>query len=283
MPRSINSFDAFDTIIAHRSGELHTVLTKLESRANQPDLARQRQTADRTLGAKGHPYDLQAIWNEVGRTMGLDTTAVTRLMHLEIRLEHEEVIPIAETLALVGDGDVLVSDSYLPREIILSLQRQAGLRKTVALVVTNAGKFQGWIWPELLKHTNIGEHLGDNVHSDGKTASEAGIKAIIFTGSQPTPIEKLLIEAGCTPLAQLIREVRLANPMPCSRPGERALWNLSCQLNSPLLLLASLELEQHANQIGVGELLFVSRDCLMWHRLFARLFPEAAPSTPRRG
>jgi hypothetical protein len=103
MPRSINSFDVFDTLIARRSGEPHSILIQLESRANLPGLASHRLAADQTIGARGQPYELQAIWNEVGRTMGLDASTIAGLMNLEIRIEHEEVIGIAENLALVRD------------------------------------------------------------------------------------------------------------------------------------------------------------------------------------
>jgi hypothetical protein len=49
---------------------------------------------------------------------------------------------------------------------------------------------------------------------------------------------------------------------------------LTCQLNFPLLFLTGLCLERHARETGAGELLFVSRDCLLWQDLHQRLFPQ---------
>jgi hypothetical protein len=66
--------------------------------------------------------------------------------------------------------------------------------------------------------------------------------------------------------------VRLANSFPPAQPQKRHLWNLSCQLNFPLLYLASLWLERSARAAGASELFFVSRDCLMWRSLYERLF-----------
>src|SRR5207249_2800306 len=121
-----------------------------------------------------------------------------------------EVFPIADNLALVRDGDLMISDTYLPADAVLSLLRKAGLQRAVGLVVSNDGKFRGWIWPQLLLHMAIAEHWGDNPHSDGQTPSQAGIKAIIYTGAKRTPVEQFLCEQAYTPLANLIREIRLA-------------------------------------------------------------------------
>jgi hypothetical protein len=270
----IHSYDVFDTLIARRSGDPGRVLRRLEARAGLPGLAAARHNADRLLGSRGRPYQLRDIWDEAGRTLRLDAAAVARLLDLEVQLEHDEVVPIAENLALVRDGDLLLSDTYLPADVVLSLLRHAGLDRRVALVVSNDGKFRGWVWPQLLARVAIAGHFGDNPHSDGHPPTQAGIPAVIYTGAARSRVEHFLAAQLWEPLADLVREVRLANPFPTSRPQERYLWVLSCQLNFPLLFLASLCLEQYAGQTGAGELLFVSRDCLLWHELHRRLFPR---------
>src|SRR5260221_213730 len=139
MAHFANSFDVFDTLIARRCVDPRHVLDKLAACAGIPVLAAARLAADRQLGAEGRPYTLTEIWQQVGQALGLDTPTIQRLMALEIAIEHEEVIPIPENIALVRDGDVLVSDTYLPVEVIRSLLRWGGLERTVSLVVTNAG------------------------------------------------------------------------------------------------------------------------------------------------
>ncbi len=274
MSQLVNSFDVFDTLIARRSVEPRLVLKQLEAHAGVPGLAAVRVAADQQLGSQGQPHQLADIWQEVRRVMGVDAATTDRLHQLEIQLEHDEVIPIVENLAQVRDGDVLVSDTYLPAEVVLSVLRRAGLERTVALVVSNDGKFRGWIWPKLLAKFPIRQHFGDNLHSDGKTPSAAGIKAIIYTGAKRSPIEQFLVDQGWAALANLSREVRLANPIPGSRSQERYLWNLSCELNFPLLLFASLWLERFVRDNQIREIHFVSRDCLLWHRLYQQLFPH---------
>jgi len=44
-------------------------------------------------------------------------------------------------------------------------------------------------------------------------------------------------------------------------------------LNFPLLYFASLLLEQYARANEIGEIFFVSRDCLLWHKLYRQMFP----------
>src|SRR5262245_25638893 len=146
MTHTVNSFDVFDTLIARRSVHPHALLSQLDVRTGRSGLASARIAADERLWNLGKPYLLSDIWSEVGRVLSLDDTTVAQLMTLEIELEHENVIPIAQDLALVKDGDLLVSDTYLPREVVLSLLRRAGLQRTVALVTSNYGKSRGTIW-----------------------------------------------------------------------------------------------------------------------------------------
>jgi hypothetical protein len=164
----------FDTLIARRGVEPRCVLDQLESRAGLPGLAAARLAADQKLWALGQPYSLADIWREVRGTLGLDQASADRFMALELQLEHDQVIPIAENLALVEHGVLLVSDTYLSAEVVRSLLRQAGFGLRVALVVSNDGKSRGWIWPQLLQRVAITQHLGDNPNSDGKTAVSAG-------------------------------------------------------------------------------------------------------------
>lgn len=273
MPRAVNSFDVFDTLIARRCVEPHGVLDKLEAQSGVPGLAAARLAADRALGASGHPYGLADIWRKAARALGLDAAARDRLADREVELEHEEVIPVAENLALVRDGDVLVSDTYLPAAVVRSLLRRAGLKRQVALVVSNDGKCCGWVWPRLLAAVPVGRHLGDNPHSDGRTPSEAGIPAVIYVGSRRTKVEQFLTDAGWGPLAEVAREARLANPFATTAPRERYLWNLGCQYNFPLLAFASVWLERLARESAASRALFVSRDGWLWRRLYRVLFP----------
>jgi hypothetical protein len=272
MARAVRTFDVFDTLIARRSVEPQRVLERLEARAGLPGLAAARLDADRRLWAAGRPFTLADLWRETGRALGLDAATTARLLDLEIQLEHDEVIPVADHLALVQDGDVLVSDTYLPADVVWSLLGRAGLTRQVALVLSNDGKSRGWLWPELLRTLTIRGHLGDNPHSDGQSPAAAGVPAALTTLAQRSPVERLLTERGWPALAHLAREARLACPFPAAEPRRRHLWLLGCQLNFPLLYAASRLLERHAAAHGLSEIFFVSRDGWLWQRLYRALF-----------
>lgn len=271
MAQAIQSFDVFDTLIARRCGSPDDLLKLLEARCILPGLAQARRAADQKLWNLGQPYDLHQLWQEAGRTLGLDFERIQHLYDCEVALEQEQVIPIVENIELVRDGDLLISDTYLPRAVILSLLDRVGFRKQVALVVSNDGKSRGWIWRQILESTPITRHVGDNPHSDGKTPTDAGIPAVIYTASEPSAVETTLSKRGGGRLAQAIREMRLANPFVDTASTERYLWLLTCQLNLPMLIFGSLWLEQ---QFPESTLLFVSRDGWLWHRLHKKLFPQ---------
>ena len=147
MRRSVNSFDVFDTLIARRSVEPQRVLQKLEACAALPGLAASRLAADRRLGKQARPYGLGDIWQEVARTLGLDDATVAWLHDLELELEHEEVLPITENLGHVRDGDPLVSDTYLPTDVVHSLTCCAGLQRQVGWwSATTARAAAEWVW-----------------------------------------------------------------------------------------------------------------------------------------
>jgi hypothetical protein len=270
---SVNTFDVFDTLIARRGVGPHAALDRLEAAAGMPGLKAARLAADRRLWDRGRPYTLADLWDEVRAELHLDAASAARLLELEVRLEHAEVVPVAANLALVRDGDVLVSDTYLPAAVVRALLRRAGLAKEVALVVSNDGKSSGRVWAELQQQVTIRQHLGDNPESDGRRPGAAGVRAVITTAAKRTPVEQMLAGQGWPDLADLVREARLAN-LPPEDPARRHLGALGCQLNFPLLYLASLALERHCRAAGAREVLFVSRDCWLWRRLFARLFPQ---------
>lgn len=278
MKRVVQTFDVFDTLITRRSVHPHAVLQQLETRVGIAGIAQARLTADQQLWHRGAPFQLSDIWEWVGGTFQWDRDQVARCIALEMQLEREQCIPITCNLALVKDGDLLVSDTYLPAEFVRSLLKSSGLEKVTSLITSNAGKSQGTVWPKILSQVGVSGHFGDNEHSDGKTPTEAGISSTIYIGARRTQVEQQLCDLGWESLANLAREARLANPFTSSHAKEQYLWNLTCQLNFPLLVLASLCLDRYLTAEKATQILFVSRDCYLWHLLYQRLFPHTNSS-----
>ena len=261
---AVNTFDVFDTLIARRCIDPVGVFHAIAERSGLGNFVAARLAAERAV-AHG-PYDLATIYATLAEMFGLSGETAAELQAMEVEIEIENVIPVCENIAALGDGDILVSDMYLGAPVIRRLLDAAGIGHNVPLVVTTDGKHKGWIWPPLLDKFEIKEHLGDNPQSDNVVPQRFGI-ATRHTGvTAPNFVERTLIEAGLRDLALLCREARLINF--AADPHIHALKAVQTSLNVPLLVLASLALCRRVQRRGLSAVLFSSRDCNLWLAIF---------------
>jgi hypothetical protein len=209
----------------------------------------------------------------VAQRLGLDAPAPEALRQAEIDAELDQVIPIEENLARVKDGDLLLSDMYLPAGVIRGLLEKAGLDRRVSLLVSADGKHSGRIWPIVLTNFAIGRHLGDNPVADVAAPRRCGIVSELSRLAQPSPVENWCLSNGLRGLAELIRAARPR--IVTSDPLARRLRWVQTQYNFPILWLACIALHRHAAATVATRLLFSSRDCHLWHALYCALFPDA--------
>jgi hypothetical protein len=268
---TVDSFDVFDTLIARRCVDPHLVFATLEATNGIDGFAGLRLEAEQAVTGPGMTFD--TIYTELGRRLGLDTDATASLQQAEIDAELAQVIPIAENLGRVKDGDLLLSDMYLPTGAIRALLEKAGLDRRVGLVVSADGKQSGQIWERVRAGFSIGRHLGDNPLSDVEMPRRFNIASEHTRLAEPTQIERWCFNNQLRGLGELIRAARLriATPDPLAR---RLLW-VQMQYNFPILLLASMALHRHVTAAGATRLLFSARDCHLWHGLYRALFPDA--------
>lgn len=260
----VNSFDVFDTLIARRCVQPGKIFDEVEARSQVSGFAAARAQAEAQVA--GAPYDLTAIYRALSKLLELTDEAASSLQALEIRIEIENAIPVAENMAAVADGDILISDMYLGAATIRELLDKAGLTKNVSLIVSSDGKHSGRIWPQVLKGVNVREHLGDNIHSDVVMPKQFGIASRHTGVTAPTGVERTLLEIGLVDLATICREVRLSL---CSGDAEiRALQLAQTNHNLPILVISSLLLKRFARKVGAKSILFSSRDCNMWLPIF---------------
>jgi hypothetical protein len=268
----VNSFDVFDTLIARRCIDPQLVFAALETTHGLEGFARLRQEAE--LAVTGPDLTLDAIYAEVGRRLGLDANATATLKQAEIDVEVAQVIPINANLVRVRDGDLLLSDMYLPAPVIQTLLEKAGLDRRVGLVVSADGKRSGRLWSEVRAGFAIARHLGDNLHADVLMPRHFNIASEHTRLSVPTQVEQWCLDNGLRGLGELIRAARLR--IVTSDPLARQLLWVQTQYNFPIMLLASVALHRHVVAMGTSQLLFSSRDCCLWHGLYNALFPHEA-------
>jgi glycosyltransferase involved in cell wall biosynthesis len=263
----VHSFDIFDTLIARRCLEPWRIFDQVAARTATPDFPARRIAAEAALA--GQDYDFDDIYRNVARDLGAAQAAALRAA--ELAAEQDNVIPIAQNIAALAHGDLLVSDMYLRAPEIRSLLAAAGVAPRLGLIVSTQGKRSGAIWPLIAAKADIAAHLGDNLVSDIEMPARAGIVAHHTQVSALSPVELWLTQQGLPKLALFLREVRLRGWH--AEPLMRAMQLIQLQINLPILLLSSVQLLRVTAVLQPEKLLFCSRDCDLWLALFQRLAP----------
>lgn len=271
--RKPHSFDIFDTLMARRCVEPKNVFYDLEKRERVHGFAEQRMHAER-LVATG-PYTLDDIYNTLQNQFGFERNVAEHLKQAEVDLEIENAFPIRQNLDAVENGDILITDMYLPRHAIMRLLDKIGLRKQVGLIISSAGKHNGRIWSGITGSMELEQHVGDNIHSDVHSPLSSGIFAEHLTTSNLTAHETLLRNEGFELLARAVREVRLTQLS--SQLGRERVSQRLLQINNniPILLLTSVILRLLSKKVGIKKILFSSRDCYYFSRIFSYLNEKA--------
>ncbi len=266
----ICSFDIFDTLISRRCVDPQRVFDLVETASGIIGFAAARRASEVAVAGQGTTLDM--IYAELATRLGLETTTLDTLKQVEIDAELAQVIPVAENLTKVKPGDLLLSDMYLPADVISNLLNRAGLDVPVGLVVTADGKQSGRIWPHVKTSFRVTRHLGDNRLSDVESPTRFGIVSEHTRVTEPTPVEQWCLDSGLRALGEIMRAARLRISAP--NPVLRKLLLVQTQFNFPLLFLGSIALHRYALSKNAQRLLFASRDCHLWHGLFKTLYPE---------
>ena len=242
----MNSWDCFDTLIARLHYHPKTVFDEVGRRIGDPDFRAKRVNAEK---ASNKTYE-----DIYARLPGIDPQ-----IELDVELEHN--FAINENISRVKDGDLILSDMYLPRHFLMKMLRNVGLTVDVDIIVTPDGKKKGWIWENVKDRYKIKTHYGDNYKSDVLGAKENGINGIHYKGYQLNDIERTVYKQD-KELALWMRCTRLLCPY--SDEGDVRFWNDQANINLPVLALATLELPD-------TPIAFTYRDCNIWHLLYERM------------
>jgi FkbM family methyltransferase len=264
---TVNTFDVFDTLIARRGIDPENIFREIEQDSGIADFARHRSAIMGVLARK--PFSLEDIYSALAQQLNLSGDVASQLMALELEKEIASAIPITENLNKVRDGDVLISDMYLGEKNIRKLLDAVGFTKDYTLITSNYGKGSGRIWPKVLRHFAIGRHMGDHPESDVNVPRRFGISCLHTDPARPTDIEQAFLTAGCGDLGRLVRETRLATFN--DNPIIQKLILAQISYNFPIFFFSSLYIERMAAKFGLDRILFSSRDCNLFIKLFSTL------------
>jgi hypothetical protein len=264
----VQTFDLFDTLVARRCVRPQKLFHAVELKAAHLGFAKMRIEAETAI-YQGPEYSLDDIYREMVKSFELSEAAVPQLKALELAEEFDNLIPIQEHIVEVRPGDIIITDTYLPKAFITSVVRdKCGLHFN-PIYVSSHGKSRGRAW-ELLKRTcEIRNHTGDNEDSDIRMPAQHGIKGSLTTLSRMTSNETLVKELGYRGLAQAMREARLG--LWNSDEAKLKLGRAQIDANFPLIFLAAMLLIDLASRKHWRHILFSSRDCYLFFRLFQRL------------
>ena len=270
--RLVRSWDVFDTLIARRCNHAYAIFDLMEAVLGN-DFRASRVQAESAARASKQEISLDDIYDKLQIARGWNAEERQSALELEIRIEFANVIPIAENLSRVRDGDVLVSDMYLPQEIIMGLLRSAGLDKDVTLFVSTNGKAEGSMWRRLNTQYFVLKHTGDDPRSDFLRPLWHRIPAGVTEASAESPWERVLRCNGAPALSAYVREMRLRAFH--KNKASRILRAAQIEANFPLLLLASAALVQWCRERGISRALMSSRDCVLWAPLAEKVARHA--------
>jgi hypothetical protein len=239
----MNSWDCFDTLIARLHYHPKTVFDEVGRRIGDPEFKAKRVAAEK---ASNKSYD-----DIYARLPGIDPQ-----IELDVELEHN--FPIMENILKVKDGDLILSDMYLPADFVMKMLRNCGLTVDVDIIVTPNGKKKGWIWESVKERYTIENHYGDNYKSDVVSAHAHGVNGVYYEGYDFNDIERSIYKKD-RQLACWMRCIRLMCPFNDERHIK--FWNDQANVNLPVLALATLELPD-------TPIAFSYRDCYNWHKLY---------------
>lgn len=248
---TLYSFDVFDTLIHRRAvapvAIFHAVRQEIqragaefpaylaqrfvEIRQQSEAAVREGRRKDPML-ADSNEFEITfaAIYERIARLFGLDARQTEQLMNWEIEYELSNVLPSPERIARVrelveaGERVVLISDMYLPREVIrrlleaadpllarlpIYLSSELGVQKSTKALYVRAFIELGYDFAEWI-------HTGDNAHADVKMAAQLGIRTVALETPSFDEFERSLVQTVGSYdgylLAGMIRERRLADP-----------------------------------------------------------------------
>ena len=282
----IYSFDVFDTLLGRlRSRPLDRYRMGFQqaklSTADLESVTRLRlkgeEKARNRIGPDG--YSLKDIYREMESISGLGDVIFGEAYKNELAMEEMECFAISEGQRLLKKASkdhrvIYVSDMYLPPEFIRNLLEKNDLWIPGSqLFVSHAegcAKHSGLfskICRELGVATNEIIHYGDNWRSDVLAPRKIGIRTAPFFLARPTRYEMRFRKAGLDMVADAVRAARLQNPAP-PNSSEGVIWDTACGVAAPLFIAYVAWLRKRSQGLGIDNLFFVSRDGLIFKKIY---------------
>lgn len=187
------SFDIWDTLITRTVLQPEDVFSIIENRAKEmkikvSDFRRHRHEAVFRV-VRANP-NISEIYDALQKTTGISDREKEILMQLEVQVESEVIMPRKEMVGILDYARVsgkkvnLISDMYLPSDIMEDLLRQIGIQAYDNLFIScdyRKLKKEG-LYSFYKEKVRVDRylHIGDNTDSDIISAENWGIDTVLI-------------------------------------------------------------------------------------------------------
>lgn len=282
----VSSFDIFGTLLGRKETDpllrFQAAYATLDPRGREvEELSRLRLAAEHQASRQHGPdrYSLADIYGEMDRQYhgapGWSSTACAA----ELAMEREQCFAIHQGKNLLNEAQkstaiLYVTDMYLPPSFIQELLIRndlwvEGARLFVSHTegcAKHSGLFKK-ILQELKVPPSAMVHVGDSWGADVLAPRKLGIRARYFRGAAPSRYESRLTAERAPAAAQVFRFARLGTF--AQRDGtSRVAWETACNVIAPLFIPYVQWIARRAMEKNLQRLYFVSRDGLIFKKIY---------------
>lgn len=282
-----NSFDVFDTCLTRLWAEPSDLFVIIGQRLQEEGLVVEAKTdffelrrlaelnAWKQSNYKKQPSTEQ-IYSYLALSMNWTEEVSQKALAMEVQLEVEGVKPVPQTLALItqlhdrGESVAYISDMYLSEEIIHRMLVDNGFWQAgdQLFVSVDAGfrKHNGLLFRHVrqaLRQPLFSiKHTGDNYRADFVMAWLNGFRGFHFDAGllharESEALKGLQNDTLGSKLAGISRITRLSY---AGAPAYKDLWNTATTGFAPLLFSFAFHCLVQAQQEGISDIFFCSRD-----------------------
>lgn len=286
------SFDIFDTLLMRKILMPDDLFVIMEERLKElniftGDFLKLRKESDFEIGyTNPNIYD---IYNNFKKKTGISEEIKNTILNMEIEYEkkvlvkRDKMVEILNYAKSIGKKVFLISDMYLPKEIIEDFLKSLGIIGYDNLFIScdvKKSKYTGiYSW---FKEKNYGKtylHIGDNEEADGKCAEKEGIDSFLIKSansmlsiSSAFGIERMCKTINDRTIIGLIIAKLFNNPFSLYKSKGKIVLNNYKECDylfvAPVVTRLVLWLVEKVQQGNYKNILFASRDGYIIEQLY---------------
>lgn len=274
------SFDIYDTLILRPYVRPTDLFRHMEVIKGCTGFAERRIQAEKNARIKyGREITLQEIYAELDPQYS-SMIELEKDMEITVTVVNKEMLALYNSLLDQGKKIIIVSDMYLPKEIIESVLSKNGINAYYRLYVSSeygVSKHNGELYGIILKDLSIRPeqlfHIGDNERSDVAIPKRMGISVYRYKRPIDQYISKNRDEYRFYKRKRTLERSILIGTDAIIGGGEKDIWySMGQRYGGPLAVSFSLFIAGKSDKESL--LLFASRDGFNLRRIITELFPD---------